>query len=172
MKPPSQIIPNGLSAPPPAAPSAVTLAPLVTTDTGNLSAGAVVAPTRTSARASNYAWVAAATIMAIGLRFYYVRELLVQFALFSFGFLLLSLAVLSLFFVGYASDHAATWTGTASRGRSRFSGVSLHRQDREEPCTFENELSQTDDFCSGTSLMADRMGPKTLARDRTCEPNA
>jgi hypothetical protein len=109
-----------MSAPLQATPLAIALSPRVVADSGNLSSGAVVAPTRSLARASNYAWAAAAMIVALGLHFYYFRELLVQFALFSFGFLLLSLAVLSLFFVWYASNHATTWTGTASRAAITF----------------------------------------------------
>ncbi len=89
-------------------------------DPGDSSAHAVAAPTHALARVSNYLWTAAAAIAALGLHFYYVQELLVQFALFSFVFFSLSLVVLSVFFVWYASSRAATWSGFASRSATAF----------------------------------------------------
>lgn len=114
-----------------AVPPAIALSPQATTDRGGSSASTVVAPANPLARVSNYAWTALA---ALGLHFYYVQELLAQFALFSFVFFSLSLAVLSVFFVWYASNRAATWSGSASRAateffrRARFTGkIVKHR---------------------------------------------
>jgi len=100
-----------MSAPLPA----TALSPRAIADPGDSSACAAVAPTRPMARVSNYVWIAGAAIGAVGLHFYYVQELLVQFALFSFAFFSLSLVVLSLFFVWYAGNQAVTWTGPAWR---------------------------------------------------------
>ena len=115
MKSTFQIILNRMSAPLPVIPPAIALSPQAITDPDDSSAGAAVAPARTLARASNYAWAAGAAIVALGLHFYYVQELLVQFALFGLFFFSLSLVVLSVFFACYAGNQAATWTGSAWR---------------------------------------------------------
>lgn len=106
-----------MSAPLLAVPPAIALSPHATTDSGDSSANAVVTPTHALARASNYLWTAGA---AIGLHFYYVQELLAQFALFSFVFFSLSFVALSVFFVWYVSNRAATWSGFASRSATAF----------------------------------------------------
>jgi hypothetical protein len=67
------------------------------------------------ARTSNYAWAMCAVALGLGLRFYYVREMLASLALFSLLFLSLSLVVLGAFLVGNAAKRAAIWAGPASR---------------------------------------------------------
>ena len=62
-----------------------------------------------------------ATIVALSLYSYYVRELLASLALFSLAFLFLGLAVLCTVLVWYASVQVISWTMPASRNAAAFS---------------------------------------------------
>ncbi|MGC2528297.1 MAG: hypothetical protein WA639_11150 [Candidatus Acidiferrum sp.] len=57
----------------------------------------------------------AVTMVALALRSYYVRELLVSVALFSVGFLLLALLVFAAVLVWWVSEQLANGAGPASR---------------------------------------------------------
>jgi hypothetical protein len=67
--------------------------------------------------ASKCAWATGVMIMGLGLRFYYVRELLASMILFSLMFFSLSLVVLTAFFVWYAARQVAMWARPGSRER-------------------------------------------------------
>ena len=67
------------------------------------------------ARKSNYALATGVIAMGLGLRFYYVQELLTQLALFSLLFFAVSLAVLSAFLICYAAKSVGGRTVPASR---------------------------------------------------------
>jgi hypothetical protein len=120
MKSMFQIILSRVNAPFLAVPPAIALSPRAITDPRDSSSCAAVAPTRPLVRASNYAWAAGAAIVALGLHFYYLQELLAQFALFSFVFFSFSIVGLSLLFVWYAGNQAVTWASPAWRTAATF----------------------------------------------------
>ena len=65
--------------------------------------------------ASNYAWATGVMIAGLGLYFYYVRELVASMLIFSTVFFLLSLLVLSGFFVWYAGKQVLAWSRPVSQ---------------------------------------------------------
>jgi hypothetical protein len=63
----------------------------------------------------------AVAIVGLGMYSYYVRELLASLALFSLGFVFLTLFGLGAFLVWWASVQLRIWAGPASRNMMAFS---------------------------------------------------
>jgi hypothetical protein len=78
---------------------------------GDLSVGAV----RFRALASNYGWAIALMAAGLGLRFYCVRELLAELALFSLLFFSLTVVALTAFFGWHIANRAAICAGRPSQ---------------------------------------------------------
>jgi hypothetical protein len=66
-------------------------------------------------KAIEYTCGTSAVVAGLGLYSYQVRELLAALVLFTVGFFFLSLVALGVFFIWYASEKVAIWTGPASR---------------------------------------------------------
>jgi hypothetical protein len=91
------------------------------------SGGAERTPAGFVLSARNCVWATSVVMLGLGLRFYYVRELVVTMFLFSLLFFSLALTVLSGFFAGYAGKRVAIWAGVASTNHDSAAGV-LHRR--------------------------------------------